>query len=94
MIPRNVQNVKMRVNLSCPTCGMSLTDKKTEGYVLGNETYCCAGCAEGTGCTCRDVKLPRAKAGNRKGKIGQRNAENSLRDNNFNGDIDTSGRPV
>jgi hypothetical protein len=23
------------------------------GYDLAGETYCCQGCAEGTGCTCR-----------------------------------------
>ncbi len=94
MIPRNSQNAKMQINLACPTCGMSLTDKKTEGFVLTGETYCCRGCAEGTGCTCRDVNASRSKAGNRKGKIGQRNADNSMRDNNFNGQINSSGRPV
>lgn len=92
MIPRNQKNAKLQVNLSCPTCGMSLTDPVTNGFVDAGETYCCQGCAEGTGCTCRNPS-PRTKVGNR-GTVGQRNPENSLRDNNFNGEIDTSGRPI
>jgi hypothetical protein len=73
MIPRNQRNSKMQVNLSCPTCGMSLEDRKTDGFVSGTETYCCEGCANGTGCTCRDIRVPKLKAGNR--KVGFRNAD-------------------
>jgi len=29
-----------------------------EGYTHEGETYCCQGCAEGTGCTCREVSRP------------------------------------
>ena len=29
-----------------------------EGYTHDNETYCCQGCAEGTGCTCVAVAEP------------------------------------
>jgi len=24
-----------------------------EGYTVDGETFCCRGCAEGTGCTCK-----------------------------------------
>jgi len=29
-----------------------------EGYTHEGETYCCQGCAEGTGCTCATVSKP------------------------------------
>jgi len=41
---------------TCPNCGMSKsmwTENKGQGYTKDGETYCCRGCAEGTGCTCR-----------------------------------------
>ena len=40
---------------SCPNCGLSRDDWQGEegkGYTKERETYCCRGCAEGTGCTC------------------------------------------
>ena len=40
----------------CPKCGMPQTEwlgSAREGYVKDGETYCCQGCAEGPGCTCR-----------------------------------------
>ncbi|MDQ6632365.1 MAG: hypothetical protein M3Y82_11535 [Verrucomicrobiota bacterium] len=43
----------MQIDLTCPHCGMSLADQASEGFILNGETYCCAGCAEGTGCTCK-----------------------------------------
>ncbi len=41
---------------TCPNCGMPKEDwqgNNGQGVQLGNETYCCQGCATGTGCTCR-----------------------------------------
>jgi hypothetical protein len=41
---------------SCPNCGMSREDwqgNNGQGYARGRETYCCEGCAMGSGCTCR-----------------------------------------
>lgn len=29
-----------------------------EGYTSGGQNYCCQGCAEGTGCTCKTVAAP------------------------------------
>jgi hypothetical protein len=72
---------------------MDLTDPKTRGFVLNNETYCCEGCADGTGCTCRTSTIRPKKAGNRPGDLGQRNPENSLRDKNQD-EMDTSGRVI
>jgi len=39
----------------CPVCGMEQDDWSNdgEGYTVDGETYCCRGCAEGTGCTCK-----------------------------------------
>jgi len=34
----------------CVKCGMSLNGRKA--YSKGGKTYCCQGCAEGSGCTC------------------------------------------
>lgn len=57
MIPRNQQNRKSRVDLRCPTCGMDLTNPATRGYTWDGDTYCCEGCANGTGCTCERPSL-------------------------------------
>jgi len=37
---------------ACPGCGMIKNDWPGEGYTHDGETYCCQGCAEGTGCMC------------------------------------------
>ena len=34
---------------------MVKNDWPGEGYTHEGQTYCCQGCAEGTGCTCRTV---------------------------------------
>src|SRR5688572_10205176 len=70
---------------------MDLSNRAATGFVQDNETFCCQGCAEGTGCTCKDARIPVRKAGNRPGDIGQRNPENSVRDNNDNQEVSTSG---
>jgi len=42
-------------NKTCPTCGMDEKDwSKAQGYQQGDESYCCEGCAEGTGCICEE----------------------------------------
>ena len=40
---------------ACPGCWMAKNSWPGEGYTHEGETYCCQGCAEGTGCTCVDV---------------------------------------
>src|SRR5262249_39108142 len=41
----------------CPRCGMPREwwdeSQGRDGYRIDGMTYCCQGCAEGTGCTCR-----------------------------------------
>jgi hypothetical protein len=61
MIPRNHQNRKTHVSLVCPNCGMDLTDPASSSFTRDDETFCCQGCADGTGCTCvqRIVNDPR-----------------------------------
>lgn len=44
-----------RAEDDCPNCGMARSEWKGnsgKGYTKDGETYCCRGCAEGTGCTC------------------------------------------
>jgi hypothetical protein len=94
MIPRNHQNSKLRIDLSCPTCGMSLEDPRAEGFVANNQTYCCEGCAEGTECTCVNSRPRVSKAGEKPGHMGQRNPENSIHDSNFNEEVNTSGQVI
>ena len=43
---------------ACPGCGMIKNEWPGEGYTHEGETYCCQGCAEGTGCTCITVGKP------------------------------------
>ncbi len=41
---------------TCPTCGMLQTEWLAtggQGYARDGQTFCCRGCAEGSGCTCR-----------------------------------------
>jgi hypothetical protein len=41
---------------TCPNCGMPQEEwrgNNGQGFQMGNKTYCCQGCASGTGCTCR-----------------------------------------
>ena len=43
---------------TCPNCGLpksAWSGDDGEGYTQEDVTYCCSGCAEGTGCTCTAV---------------------------------------
>jgi hypothetical protein len=38
---------------TCANCGMKQDEWRTpKGYQQDSETFCCEGCATGTGCTC------------------------------------------
>ena len=40
----------------CPSCDMARKEwPHKEGYQREGATYCCEGCAQGTGCTCADT---------------------------------------
>jgi hypothetical protein len=43
---------------ACPGCKMVKNEWPGEGYTHDGETYCCQGCAEGTGCLCLAVEIP------------------------------------
>ena len=43
---------------ACPGCGMIKNEWPGEGYTHEGESYCCQGCAEGTGCNCVSVAEP------------------------------------
>jgi hypothetical protein len=43
---------------ACPGCAMIKNEWPGEGYTHEGESYCCQGCAEGTGCTCASVAQP------------------------------------
>jgi len=60
MIPSNHQNRKLKISNACPVCGMDLAARAARGFVRDGETYCCDGCALGTGCTCvlGSIKAP------------------------------------
>jgi len=53
MQPGYAEN-ETRSEEKCPTCGKPLAEWKEHAYVQGGVSYCCRGCAEGTGCTCLD----------------------------------------
>ena len=41
---------------TCANCGMAKEEwrgNNGEGFQMGESTYCCQGCAIGTGCTCQ-----------------------------------------
>lgn len=40
---------------TCPNCSMPKAEwrgNNGQGFPMGDKTYCCQGCAIGTGCTC------------------------------------------
>lgn len=39
---------------SCPACGMKKDTWQSKGVTKNGKTYCCQGCADGTGCTCEE----------------------------------------
>ncbi|HEX2910314.1 MAG TPA: hypothetical protein VH186_05860 [Chloroflexia bacterium] len=44
------------MNNKCPNCGMPQDQWKGnngQGYEMNGQTYCCQGCANHTGCTCK-----------------------------------------
>src|SRR5687767_6205930 len=86
-------NTKARVNLRCPECAMDLRKTPQGGFVKYGDTYCCRGCAEGTGCTCY-ASTAIKKSFRRPGDIGQLNPENSIQDNNYNAEVTTSSVPI
>jgi hypothetical protein len=47
----------------CPGCGMLKNQWPGEGYTHEAQTYCCQGCAEGTGCTCVKVSAGFSREG-------------------------------
>jgi hypothetical protein len=59
---------------TCRICGMPHAEwPSKEGYSKNGEVYCCAGCAEGKGCTCSE---PAEKQGlvEENAGLGSRNA--------------------
>ena len=61
---------------ACPGCGMLKNAWPGEGYSHEGETYCCQGCAEGTGCTCLAVAEPGfSREGQKQTKAAPRSGE-------------------
>jgi hypothetical protein len=86
------KNTKTRVSLGCPQCGMNLKKAPNGGFVKYGDTFCCSGCADGSGCTCYAGTEVR-KSYSRPGDMGWRNAENTIRDENL-GEVDTSSKSI
>jgi len=50
-----MRKVKMNEQ-KCANCGMGKDEwrgNNGQGFEMNNKTYCCQGCAIGTGCTCK-----------------------------------------
>ncbi len=60
---------------ACPGCGMLKNDWPGEGYTHENQTYCCQGCAEGTGCTCVAVASGFSREGQKRTRAMPRPGE-------------------
>ena len=58
MNPMNAEPSATPVQPKCPGCGMDKNTWPGEGYTHEGQTYCCQGCAEGTGCTCVNAPSP------------------------------------
>jgi hypothetical protein len=43
-----------RIEEVCPTCGVARREWPGEGVTVNGTLHCCHGCADGTGCTCRN----------------------------------------
>jgi hypothetical protein len=56
--PQSRRFRKSTLKPACPGCRMIKNDWPGEGYTHDGETYCCQGCAEGTGCMCLAVGKP------------------------------------
>ena len=70
------KNFDSKAGPVCPGCGMLKNAWPGEGYTYENETYCCQGCAEGTGCTCVTVAAEGfSRAGQKKTKATPRAGE-------------------
>lgn len=57
----------------CPNCGMQQTEwigSDREGFTLRGQMFCCQGCAERSGCTCR-VANPGVTAADGEGDAAQ-----------------------
>jgi hypothetical protein len=37
---------------NCPNCGADMGQAQKNTFSKEGDSYCCRGCAEGTGCTC------------------------------------------
>jgi hypothetical protein len=93
MDPLISKSTKTRVNLACPVCGMDLKKAPNGGFAKYGETYCCQGCADGTGCTC-SAGVEVKKSFSRPGDIGWRNAGNRPHDKNYNVEEDNMSTPI
>ena len=60
---------------ACPGCGMAKNDWPGEGYTHDNQSYCCQGCAEGTGCTCVAVAPGFSREGQKRTRAMPRSGE-------------------
>ena len=67
-----------------------------EGYTHEGETFCCQGCAEGTGCTCSSVAQPGFSGEGQKRtqaetRLGEQRAGALAPQGEFSGERDTHG---
>jgi hypothetical protein len=81
---------------ACPGCAMIKNVWPGEGYTHEGETFCCQGCAEGTGCTCSSVAQPGFSGEGQKRtqaetRLGEQRAGALAPQGEFSGERDTHG---
>jgi hypothetical protein len=72
---------------------MNLMKAPQGGFVQYGETYCCRGCADGSGCTCYAGSEARRSSG-QSSDLGRRNRESTPRGRNDIKQVETSSRPA
>ena len=59
----------------CPGCGVIKNEWPGEGYTHDGQTFCCQGCAEGSGCTCEMARPGFSREGQKLTKAEPRPGE-------------------
>jgi hypothetical protein len=78
---------------SCPECGMERQDWVGDGYSSSKDgqIYCCQGCAEGTGCICKDAQSREEVLAREQPRPGMQHSGALLPQGELSGEPDASG---
>jgi hypothetical protein len=75
----------------CPECGMERNQWPGDGYSTGGQIHCCQGCAEGTGCICKNAKDREEVLSLEKPRAGRQFSGARLPKGEMNGERDSEG---